>query len=310
MPVRLGPCESHHQESRVWNRRHAAASRARHLGVGDWTTFFSNPARTGVIILAFAGAIAYAFSGSSSLGIGQREDPSSRRIFVPVIIIAIVFAWLPPHLDHLDRWSIDGDTVRYTGLIITAIGGFVRIATVFELGHRFSIFVALQPHHRLKTDGFYQFVRHPSYLGALLAMAGWALVFRSIIGLLLTAAMCVPIVARIRAEEEFLVREFGEQYRLPTTHPLAVIPAHLLRFDRVSEAFTRSVLRSIMSTSMSMSSSFVLRHLICWSLTSHSRSLHAPCPPFGRTRRGELLALHCGPVCSSSIKRGMSLSFA
>jgi protein-S-isoprenylcysteine O-methyltransferase Ste14 len=71
----------------------------------------------------------------------------------------------------------------------------------------------LQPDHLLKTDGFYRFVRHPSYLGALLAMAGWALVFRSIVGLLLTAAICVPIVARIRAEEEFLVQEFGDQYR-------------------------------------------------------------------------------------------------
>ena len=160
-----------------------------------------------------AGAIAYAFSGSSGLGIGRCEDPSSRWIFIPLIIITIVFAWLPPHLDRLNRWSIDGDTVRYLGLIITAIGGFVRVATVFELGHRFSIFVALQPDHHLQTDGFYRFVRHPSYLGALLAMVGWALVFRSSIGLLLTAAMCVPIVARIRAEEDFLVREFGEQYR-------------------------------------------------------------------------------------------------
>src|SRR6184192_4280886 len=181
-------------------------------GWGNWTTFFSNPARTGVIILALAGAIAYAFSGSSGLGNGRREDPSSRWIFVPLIIIAIVFAWLPPHLDHLDRWTIDGDAVRYTGLIITVIGGFLRVATVFELGHRFSIFVALQPDHRLKTDGFYRFVRHPSYFGALLAMAGWALVFRSIIGLLLTAAMCVPIIARIHAEEEFLLQEFGDQY--------------------------------------------------------------------------------------------------
>jgi hypothetical protein len=114
------------------------------LGWGDWTTFFSNPARTGVIILALAGAIAYAFSGSSGLGIGRREDPASRWIFLPLIIIAIVFAWLPPHVDRLDRWWIDGDTVRYLGLIITAIGGFVRLATVFELGHRFGIFVALQ----------------------------------------------------------------------------------------------------------------------------------------------------------------------
>jgi len=182
-------------------------------GWGDWRTFFSDPARTGVFILALAGAIAYAFSGSSGLEIGRREDRSSRWIFVPLIIIAVAFAWLPPRFDRLHRWTIDGDTVRYLGLIITAIGGFVRVATVFELGHRFSIFVALQSDHRLKTDGFYRFVRHPSYLGALLAMAGWALVFRSIIGLLLTAAMFVPIIARIHAEERFLVREFGEQYR-------------------------------------------------------------------------------------------------
>src|SRR5207248_6951347 len=115
-----------------------------------------------LINLAFAGSIAYAFSGSSVLRKDRQEDPSSRSIFVPLIIIAIVFAWLPPHLDHLDCWTIDGDAVRYTGLIITAIGGFLRVATVFELGHRFSIFVTLQPDHRLKTDGFYRFVRHPS----------------------------------------------------------------------------------------------------------------------------------------------------
>jgi len=168
--------------------------------------------------LALAGAIAYAFSGSSGLGTGLREDAPSRWIFVPLIVIAIVFAWLPPHLDRLNRWTIDGDTVRFLGLIITAIGGFVRVATVFELGHRFSMFVTVQPDHSLKTDAFYRFVRHPSYLGALLVMTGWALVFRSVIGLLLTAAMCVPIIALIRAEEEFLVREFGEQYRSYQQH--------------------------------------------------------------------------------------------
>ena len=90
----------------------------------------------------------------------------------------------------------------------------MRVTTVFELGHRFSMFVALQPDHRLKTDGFYGFIRHPSYLGMLTAMAGWALVFRSMIGLLFVAVMCVPIIALIRAEEDFLVREFGKQYRV------------------------------------------------------------------------------------------------
>ena len=45
-------------------------------------------------------------------------------------------------------------------------------------------------------------------------MAGWALMFRSIVGLLLTAAICVPIAALIWAEEDFLSRaKLGEQYR-------------------------------------------------------------------------------------------------
>jgi protein-S-isoprenylcysteine O-methyltransferase Ste14 len=183
------------------------------LGWGDWTTFFLNSARTGAIILALTGAMAYGFSGSSGLGIGRVEDRSSRWIFIPIIIVAVAFAWLPPHLDRLNRWTIDGNTVRYVGLILIAIGGFVRVATVFELGHRFSMFVALQSDHRLKTDGFYAFIRHPSYFGMLLAMAGWALVFRSIIGLLLLALICLPIIALIRAEENFLIREFGERYR-------------------------------------------------------------------------------------------------
>ena len=204
---------AHHQEPGVCNWRHAPASRARHLGVGglDNILFPSGADRRDHFGIGRCNRLR--IFREQRFGKGPTGRSLRRWIFVPLIIIAIVFAWLPPHLDHLDRWTIDGDVVRYTGLFITAIGGFLRVATVFELGHRFSIFVALQPDHHLKTDGFYRFVRHPGYLGALLAMAGWALVFRSIIGLLLTAAICVPIIARIRAEEEFLVQEFGDQYR-------------------------------------------------------------------------------------------------
>jgi len=181
-------------------------------GWGDLQSFFSNPARVGVVILALAGTVAYSISGSSSYETGRREDPSSRWIFVPLIGLAIVFAWLP-HFDRLNVWTIDGDAVRYLGLIVTAIGGYIRLATIFELGKRFSIFVAVQSDHELKTDGFYGFVRHPSYLGALLSMIGWSLVFRSLVGLLLTLAMSIFIIIRIRAEEDFLLNVFGGQYR-------------------------------------------------------------------------------------------------
>jgi len=62
------------------------------------------------------------------------------------------------------------------------------------------------------TTGFYRFIRHPSYLGALLGTVGWVLVFRSGIGLLLTVLLIAMLVIVIRAEESLLLSEFGEEY--------------------------------------------------------------------------------------------------
>ena len=41
---------------------------------------------------------------------------------------------------------------------------------------------------------------------------GWALAFRSLVGVLLAALMLVPLVARIRSEEALLRAQFGAEY--------------------------------------------------------------------------------------------------
>ena len=62
------------------------------------------------------------------------------------------------------------------------------------------------------TSGVYGVIRHPSYLGLLVVSVGWALAFRSGIGLLLTTLTVAPLVARIRAEERLLQSQFGLEY--------------------------------------------------------------------------------------------------
>jgi len=62
------------------------------------------------------------------------------------------------------------------------------------------------------TSGVYGVIRHPSYLGLLVNSLGWALAFRSGIGVLLTALTIPPLLARIRAEETLLRSEFGRDY--------------------------------------------------------------------------------------------------
>jgi protein-S-isoprenylcysteine O-methyltransferase Ste14 len=95
---------------------------------------------------------------------------------------------------------------------------------VFVLGHRFSGLVAIQPGHALVTSGPYRFIRHPSYLGLLIGTLGWALAFRSGVGLVLAALNLVPLIARIRAEEALLYSEFGTAYESYRSRTSRLIP--------------------------------------------------------------------------------------
>ena len=121
-------------------------------------------------------------------------------------------AYLPAYTDRKEFRTLDGDAIRWLGVVFFAAGGTLRIWPVFVLGHRFSGLVAIQPGHTLVTSGVYGFIRHPSYLGLLVNSLGWALAFRSGVGVLLTALLIPPLVARIRAEERLLRSQFGGYY--------------------------------------------------------------------------------------------------
>ena len=108
--------------------------------------------------------------------------------------------------------------------MLFAVGGALRIWPVFVLGRRFSGLVAIQPGHMLVTSGTYGIIRHPSYLGLLINALGWSLAFRSGVGVLLTALLLVPLMARIRAEERMLLWQFGAQYEAYRSRTWRLIP--------------------------------------------------------------------------------------
>ena len=62
------------------------------------------------------------------------------------------------------------------------------------------------------TTGSYEVVRHPQYLGGLLAHAGISFLLSAWFSLLFTPVMAAIIYLISRKEEEELIREFGKEY--------------------------------------------------------------------------------------------------
>jgi protein-S-isoprenylcysteine O-methyltransferase Ste14 len=182
------------------------------LGRGDWVAFFRSPARLGALGVSLALSAAAAWSGFGGMNPGKKEDRRNRWIFGPFVVLSLALAVLPAYLDGRDLWADDEAVTPYLGLAVLTFGGTVRLAAVYALGRRFTGLVAIQEGHRLETGGLYRHVRHPSYAGLLLYMAGYVLVFRCWLGLLLVAATLAVLLARMDAEEALLESEFGEEY--------------------------------------------------------------------------------------------------
>jgi protein-S-isoprenylcysteine O-methyltransferase Ste14 len=193
------------------------------IGGGGIEAFFSNPARTALVVVTLALGVASLFV-DGNLSPGLREDRSNRWVIAAFLIIGLLAAYLPAWADRENVWKLDGDAVRWLGVALLAAGGALRLWPVAVLGWRFSGLVAIQPGHELVTTGPYRYIRHPSYLGLLISALGWGLAFNTAVGVVLALANIPPLVARMNAEERLLSSEFGAAYEIYRAHTARLIP--------------------------------------------------------------------------------------
>ncbi|MDQ6702828.1 MAG: isoprenylcysteine carboxylmethyltransferase family protein [Pseudomonadota bacterium] len=190
---------------------------------GPAAFFFSHPALIALAVAVFVMAGASLFAGGN-ISSGVREDRGNRWVIAALSLIGVLAAFLPALTDRKEFWTLDGDAIRWLGVVLFVAGGALRLWPVVVLGNRFSGLVAIQPGHTLVTSGVYGVIRHPSYLGLLVNSLGWVLAFRSGVGLLITALIIPPLVARIRAEERLLRTQFGAEYDAYRARTSRLIP--------------------------------------------------------------------------------------
>jgi protein-S-isoprenylcysteine O-methyltransferase Ste14 len=112
-----------------------------------------------------------------------------------------------------DNTSSNG-VLTIVGFVILWSGVLLRNYSIKILGKHFTATIQLQKEHKLISKGPYSAIRHPSYLGALLALVGSAMFLNSLIGTFAAVvAMITAYVVRIKAEEKVLENLFGNEYQ-------------------------------------------------------------------------------------------------
>jgi protein-S-isoprenylcysteine O-methyltransferase len=115
--------------------------------------------------------------------------------------------------------------VAWTGVVLGAVGVALRLWAVLTLRERYTRTLLVHQEHAIARDGPYRWVRHPGYLGSLLALNGIALASGNFAVLLASLAATFAAYAyRIKVEDRMLVQALGGAYAEYREHVGALFP--------------------------------------------------------------------------------------
>jgi protein-S-isoprenylcysteine O-methyltransferase Ste14 len=144
-------------------------------------------------------------------------ERSTYVLLASLVLILLVWQWCPmPTV----LWQIDNPQIAMAVSGLSLVGWLIVLTSTFLINH-FELFGLHQiannlagrpmPAPRFRTPLYYKFVRHPIYLGFIIAF--WAAPTMTIGHLLFAAVTTAYIVVGTLLEERDLVDLFGDDYR-------------------------------------------------------------------------------------------------
>lgn len=109
------------------------------------------------------------------------------------------------------------------------IGGLILIGKAWEVLYK------AQKTNSLATESVYKYIRHPQYLTFILVIFGFLIQWPTLITLLMAPILIFRYIRLARAEENEMLKKFGEPYALYKKETPAYLPSLKVIFGGVSK---------------------------------------------------------------------------
>ncbi len=162
---------------------------------------------------------------STALKYGKERGESKLQFFFLAFLSTVGAGFLLPYFAGHNLGKIPlSETMRYLGVAIFLSGYWIRTIAARKLNKQFSYLVTIQEHHQLITSGIYSLIRHPVYLGTILAVVGMFLLFSTWFGLAFVFVYSAILIHRMTLEEKLLFKYFGSVYQEYSLKSFRLIP--------------------------------------------------------------------------------------
>ena len=152
----------------------------------------------------------------------QQEKTLLGLLFLGMMVIPIIYAatnWLDFANYTLPTWA------GWLGVLLIGGAIFVFWRAHADLGLNWSPTLEIREKHELITGGIYGWIRHAMYASQWLWVIAQPLLLQNWIAGFINLIVFIPFyILRVRAEEQLMLEQFGDQYRSYMQKVGAVFP--------------------------------------------------------------------------------------